>query len=99
MRPADTQDLSRFMAALDPATPVLPVGVGSNLIVRDGGVPGAVVRLPKAMAKIAIEPGHRVRAGAGAMGITGRERGARRRDRRARVPARHPPALSAARCA
>jgi len=49
---------------------VLPVGVGSNLIVRDGGVPGVVVRLPKSFAKVAIEPGNRVRAGGAAMGIT-----------------------------
>jgi len=49
---------------------VLPVGVGSNLIVRDGGVPGVVVRLPKALAKVSVEPGNRVRAGGGAMGIT-----------------------------
>ena len=48
----------------------MPVGVGSNLIVRDGGVPGVVVRLPKSFAKVAIEPGNRVRAGAAAMGIT-----------------------------
>ena len=59
----------RFCKTLDPSTPVLPVGVGSNLIVRDGGVPGVVVRLPKAMAKVSVEDG-RVRAGAGAMGIT-----------------------------
>jgi UDP-N-acetylmuramate dehydrogenase len=70
VRPESVQDLASFMAGLDPDTPVLPVGVGSNLIVRDGGVPGVVVRLPKAMAKVAIEPGNRVRAGAGAMGIT-----------------------------
>jgi len=70
VRPADAGDLARFMAALDPAIPVLPVGVGSNLIVRDGGVPGVVVRLPKSFAKVAVEPGNRVRAGAAAMGIT-----------------------------
>jgi len=70
VRPADIDDLSQFLATLDPAIPVLPVGVGSNLIVRDGGVPGVVVRLPKSFAKIAIEPGNRVRAGAAAMGIT-----------------------------
>jgi UDP-N-acetylmuramate dehydrogenase len=70
VRPESVQDLANFMAGLDPATPVLPVGVGSNLIVRDGGVPGVVVRLPKAMAKVAVGPGKRVRAGAGAMGIT-----------------------------
>jgi UDP-N-acetylmuramate dehydrogenase len=70
VRPESVQDLANFMAGLDPATPVLPVGVGSNLIVRDGGVPGVVVRLPKAMAKVAVEPDNRVRAGAGAMGIS-----------------------------
>jgi UDP-N-acetylmuramate dehydrogenase len=70
VRPESIQDLASFMAGLDPQTPMLPVGVGSNLIVRDGGVPGVVVRLPKAMAKVTVEPGDRVRAGAGAMGIT-----------------------------
>ena len=70
VRPKDVQDLSAFLRDLDPAIPVLPVGVGSNLIVRDGGVPGVVVRLPKSFAKVIVEPGNRVRAGAGAMGIT-----------------------------
>ncbi|WP_242096147.1 UDP-N-acetylmuramate dehydrogenase [Sphingomonas sp. CROZ-RG-20F-R02-07] len=69
VRPADTHDLAGLLRALDPAIPVLPIGVGSNLIVRDGGVPGIVVRLPKAMARVSIENG-RVRAGAAAMGIT-----------------------------
>jgi UDP-N-acetylmuramate dehydrogenase len=70
VRPKNAEDLARFLADLDPATPVLPVGVGSNLIVRDGGVPGVVVRLPKAMSQVSIEPGNRIRAGGGAMGIT-----------------------------
>jgi UDP-N-acetylmuramate dehydrogenase len=70
VRPADTADLARFLAALDPAVPVLPVGVGSNLIVRDGGVPGVVIRLPKAFARVVAEPGDLVRAGGAAMGIT-----------------------------
>ena len=69
VRPADIDDLAAFLAALDPEVPVLPVGVGSNLIVRDGGVPGVVVRLPKAFARVTVE-GNRVRAGAAAMGIT-----------------------------
>ncbi|MEA3017159.1 MAG: UDP-N-acetylmuramate dehydrogenase [Sphingomonadales bacterium] len=69
-RPRDADDLARFLHELDPAVPVLPVGVGSNLIVRDGGVPGVVVRLPKAMAHVHIEQGNRVRAGGGAMGIS-----------------------------
>ena len=70
VRPRDVKDLASFLAGLDPATPVLPVGVGSNLIVRDGGVPGVVIRLPKAFAKVSVEPGNRVRAGGAAMGIT-----------------------------
>ena len=70
VKPSDVEDLARFLADLDPAVPVMPVGVGSNLIVRDGGVPGVVVRLPKAMSHVHVEPGHRVRAGGGAMGIT-----------------------------
>jgi UDP-N-acetylmuramate dehydrogenase len=70
IRPNDIDDLAGFLAGLDPAIPVMPVGVGSNLIVRDGGVPGVVVRLPKAMSHVHVEPGNRVRAGGGAMGIT-----------------------------
>jgi UDP-N-acetylmuramate dehydrogenase len=70
VRPKDVGDLSAFLGELDPAIAVMPVGVGSNLIVRDGGVPGIVVRLPKSMARVAVEPGNRIRAGGGAMGIT-----------------------------
>lgn len=70
VRPGDAEDLARFLRALDPAVPVMPVGVGSNLIVRDGGVPGVVVRLPKAMSHVQVEPGNRVRSGGGAMGIS-----------------------------
>jgi UDP-N-acetylmuramate dehydrogenase len=69
-RPADIDDLSALLAGLDPGMAVMPVGVGSNLIVRDGGVPGVVIRLPKSFARISVEPGNRVRAGAAAMGIT-----------------------------
>ena len=43
--PADVDDLSQFLAALPSEVPLLPIGVGSNLIVRDGGVPGVVIRL------------------------------------------------------
>ena len=70
VRPASVEDLADFLRRLDPAVPVLPVGVGSNLIVRDGGVPGIVVRLPKSLASVKVEAGHRIRAGGGAMGIT-----------------------------
>jgi UDP-N-acetylmuramate dehydrogenase len=70
VRPKDEADLARFLSELDPEVQVTPIGVGSNLIVRDGGVEGVVVRLPKTFAKVTIEPGNRVRAGGGAMGIT-----------------------------
>src|SRR5205814_1051016 len=50
--PADVADLTRFLAELDPDIPVMALGLGSNLILRDGGVPGVVVRLGKPFAKI-----------------------------------------------
>ncbi len=43
--PADADDLCAFLKALDPSVPVMALGLGSNLIVRDGGVSGVVVRL------------------------------------------------------
>jgi UDP-N-acetylmuramate dehydrogenase len=70
VKPKDEADLAHFLAELDPDVPVTPIGVGSNLIVRDGGVEGVVVRLPKSFAKVTVEAGNRVRAGGGAMGIT-----------------------------
>lgn len=68
-RPADIADLAAFLQQLPTSVPVFAVGVGSNLIVRDGGVPGVTVRLPKSFATIAVA-GHHVVAGAGAMGIS-----------------------------
>jgi len=68
-RPADLADLAGFLRKLPAETPVFPVGVGSNLIVRDGGLKGVTIRLPKAFATVRVE-GTRVRAGAAAMGIT-----------------------------
>jgi UDP-N-acetylmuramate dehydrogenase len=50
--PADDEDLGQFLRELDPHVPVMALGLGSNLIVRDGGVPGVVVRLGKPFAKI-----------------------------------------------
>lgn len=70
VKPRDADDLAAFLRELDPDVPVLPVGVGSNLIVRDGGVAGVVVRLPKSMAQVEVEADGCVRAGAGAMGIS-----------------------------
>ena len=48
--PADIDDLAGFLSALDPAVPVMALGLGSNLIVRDGGVAGVVVRLGRPFA-------------------------------------------------
>ena len=67
--PKDADDLADFLAALDPAMPVMALGLGSNLIVRDGGVPGVVVRLGKAFAKVERLDGTSLRCGGGASGI------------------------------
>jgi UDP-N-acetylmuramate dehydrogenase len=64
--PADEADLADFLAALDPAVSVFPMGVGSNLIVRDGGIRGVVVRLGRGFNAIEID-GARVTAGAAAL--------------------------------
>jgi UDP-N-acetylmuramate dehydrogenase len=48
--PRDAAYLQQFLRDLDPAVPVMALGLGSNLIVRDGGVPGVVVRLGKPFA-------------------------------------------------
>ena len=55
--PDDHDDLTDFLARARRGLPVMALGLGSNLIVRDGGVPGVVVRLGKAFAK--IEPARR----------------------------------------
>lgn len=67
--PKDEEDLIAFLRELDPATPVMALGLGSNLIVRDGGVPGVVVRLGKPFAKIEKVDGVTLRCGGGASGI------------------------------
>jgi UDP-N-acetylmuramate dehydrogenase len=67
-RPADRTDLAEFLAALPGDVPVTAIGVGSNLLVRDGGVKGVVVRLGRGFAEIAIE-NEEVRAGAGALDL------------------------------
>lgn len=66
--PADEEDLCAVLAALDESVPVTVIGVGSNLLVRDGGVDGLIVRLGKAFGAIRAE-GHRLIAGAGATDI------------------------------
>jgi UDP-N-acetylmuramate dehydrogenase len=65
-QPADEADLAAFLAELDPAVPVFPMGVGSNLIVRDGGIRAVVIRLGRGFNGIAID-GDRVTAGAAAL--------------------------------
>lgn len=65
-QPADEDDLAAFLAALDPAVPVFTMGVGSNLIVRDGGIRGVVIRLGRGFNGIEIA-GDRVIAGAAAL--------------------------------
>jgi UDP-N-acetylmuramate dehydrogenase len=67
--PADPEDLEQFLTELDPHVPVMALGLGSNLIVRDGGVPGVVVRLGKSFAKIEQLDETSVRCGGGASGI------------------------------
>ena len=67
--PADIADLSDFLRDLDPAVPVMALGLGSNMIVRDGGVPGVVIRLGKPFAKVELLGGMDLRCGGGASGI------------------------------
>ena len=67
--PADRDDLIRFLADLDPATPVMALGLGSNMIVRDGGVPGVTIRLGKSFSKIERVDDVTLRCGGGATGI------------------------------
>jgi UDP-N-acetylmuramate dehydrogenase len=61
--PEDEADLAYFLAHLPADMPVTIVGLGSNLIVRDGGVPGVVIRLGRGFGEVKVEPGERIRAG------------------------------------
>jgi UDP-N-acetylmuramate dehydrogenase len=65
-RPADADDLANFLTAKKSDTRVSVIGVGSNLLVRDGGIPGVVVRLPGAFGKMSVE-GTRIRVGTAAL--------------------------------
>jgi UDP-N-acetylmuramate dehydrogenase len=62
--PADAYDLAYFLAHIPADLPVTVIGLGSNLLVRDGGIPGITIRLGRGFAQTAVEPGHRIRAGA-----------------------------------
>lgn len=69
VRPADVADLQGFMAALPLEVPVVVIGAASNLIVRDGGIPGVTLRLARGFTAIEVEADGVV-AGAGALDVT-----------------------------
>jgi UDP-N-acetylmuramate dehydrogenase len=62
--PEDEEDLAYLLAHLPSDVPVSVIGLGSNLIVLDGGVPGVTIRLGRGFNDVTVEPDHRVRAGA-----------------------------------
>lgn len=64
-QPADPDDLAFFLEKYGPDAPLTVLGVGSNVLIRDGGIPGVVVRLSaKGFGHVSREPGNRIRAGA-----------------------------------
>ena len=67
-RPADAEDLADFLAAMPADIAVSVIGIGSNVLVRDGGIPGVVVRLGQGLDGITVD-GASVRAGAGAASL------------------------------
>jgi len=67
--PADEADLAAFLKATPASIDVTVIGVGSNLLIRDGGVPGVVIRLGKGFAGLAVEPPSRIRAGAAVLDV------------------------------
>jgi len=67
--PADRDDLVDYLKGLNPETPVMALGLGSNMIVRDGGVPGVTVRLGKPFAKVERIDEATLKCGGGASGI------------------------------
>ena len=66
-RPADLDDLSAFLKSRPKHLPISVIGVGSNLLVRDGGIEGIVIRLPAAFGKVERVGENRLRAGAAAL--------------------------------
>jgi len=67
--PLDEDDLADFLRAMPKNTPIYVIGVGSNLLVRDGGVPGVVVRLGRGFSDIKVEAGRRVRVGTAVLDV------------------------------
>ena len=74
--PADTEDLAAFLRETDPDEPLTVIGVGSNLLVRDGGIRGTVIRLGPGFGKVTTD-GTQVRAGAGALDASVAKRAAK----------------------
>jgi UDP-N-acetylmuramate dehydrogenase len=66
--PADEEDLAYFLSRFDATLPVLPVGVGSNLLVRDGGIAGIVIRLGRSFHEIRVDD-FQIAAGAGVLDV------------------------------
>ena len=74
--PEDEADLAGFLKVLDPAVPVMPIGVGSNLLVRDGGVEGVVIRLGRGFSNTRPQGEARITAGAATLdAVLAREAG------------------------
>ena len=67
--PADEADLSAFLKATPLDVPVHAIGVASNMLVRDGGVPGVVIRMGRGFSDVRLESGQRIRAGAAALDV------------------------------
>ena len=67
--PEDENDLAYFLRNLPIEIPVYVIGAGSNLIVRDGGVPGVIIRLGRGFNEVKIEDGQRIRAGAAMLDV------------------------------
>jgi UDP-N-acetylmuramate dehydrogenase len=63
--PEDEDDLAAFLKSLDPSVPVMTLGVGSNTLVRDGGIEGVVIRLGRGFSKVEARGDHTIYAGAG----------------------------------
>lgn len=69
LEPANLSDLSDFLKAMDNALPIMPLGLGSNLIIRDRGVEGLVIRLGKPFTNVEILNNKQIKCGGGASGI------------------------------
>ena len=67
--PLDEADLAAFLRGMPGDIPVYVIGVGSNLLVRDGGVPGVVIRLGRGFSEIKLEPDNRVRLGTAVLDV------------------------------